>query len=232
MYSQSNKIDANEENQGGGERIGGSSHSNKVPAYPGPDTGWYTFLDEARTYLGNLRVPYACSEWIDFCDDIYDLPSSRSFELLTLADSRAAGINPAQGTAMVTPELGGDPTQRRLFIGPSSPLKALSDLPSPGAQVPVTVQCIIPQNVRQILEKKCYLAMELCIDKKKYGYLLQNAKVKHGDYHALIRALSGEAGSAPDKHCKREVESNCRCTVVGITAAVAPLLGQHSTRLE
>jgi hypothetical protein len=35
------------------------------------------------------------------------------------------------------------------------------------------------------------------------NYLITNAGVEHGDSHALLKALSGEAGSNPDKYLKR-----------------------------
>jgi hypothetical protein len=178
--------------------------SQEIPQYEGPNVNWYTFLDALRTMLGNDRVPYACQEHIDFCSDVFDQPSSKEYEMVPRRVAPLIeGTQPAEGSTMVRLRPGGDPLQKKLFIGPHSPLKSLADLPEVGEDVPILPECSVPVMVRTILEKKCYLSTERCIDKTKYNYLITNAGVEHGDSHALLKALSGEAGSNPDKYLKR-----------------------------
>jgi hypothetical protein len=48
--------------------------------------------------LGNLKLPSSLSEWFDFPSDVFDVPPSNSYEMMTFAPSDTVA---AEGTAMV-----------------------------------------------------------------------------------------------------------------------------------
>ena len=54
--------------------------------------------------------------------------------------------------------------------------------------------------VRKSLEQHRYVQVMRFVDLKEHNYILANAAVKFGDFHALMQALQGVASSDPDAY--------------------------------
>ena len=90
---------------------------------------------------------------------------------------------------------------RTIYTGLSSPCKTPPKKITPGERIYVEPIGAHPARVRAVLEKACYLKVMKYVDQEKHGYIITNAGVQLGDFWALMKALSGEAGSNPDRYC-------------------------------
>jgi hypothetical protein len=117
---------------------------------------------------------------------------------------------------------------RTLYTGPASPYKTPPKKIATGETIYVEPIGAHPARARAVLEEAAYLKVMKYVDQEKYGYILTNAGVKLGDFWAMMKALSGEAGSNPDRCClaiKSDINDQCLKMAKVLGGAARPVWG-------
>ena len=180
-----------------GAKIGSYNNMND-PTYPGPEGKMFTWKRNVALHLAQTRLPKSVYEYIDLGSEIFDLPPSyKTIEATIVATPEKKKDPEARGHYWIDSP-GSQPIKRLCFTEDG----ALLENASVGTVARRAAPCKITAIVRKSLEQHCYVQVMRFVDLKEYNYILTNAAVKFGDFHALMQALQGVASSDPDSYLK------------------------------